>query len=771
MISFILSATAVAFQDALTPSAKPAVVRFGAFIEQLDGRPNTGFAAYDAAGKLWTIPTAGSALAMKADAARVAESLGQCDARGSESSGIAFAPDGSFYVIQQDGNSVNHHSERDLVSDGLGNASSYLGFGSPFAERGAALGQLRGSTGLAFHSHRKTPSFKSDPPAGLLVVDTLNHRISAFDVDDKPVRTFGTFGSGDGQLNHPNDVAIDDSGAAYVADVGNDRIVKFDATGKFVKSFGGRGSQPGLFAAPTGVDVHGQELYVADRDNHRIEVFDLDGNYVYEWGVHALLPREGQGKLHYPTDVAVSPKGDRVAVVEPMEDRVQIFGVAQENTVLTTGERDTSAHFGGHCSVRRDVFAICEPSGPSVSIFDLTRGHPIEITRFGRSGSGAGRMLRPTSVLLDDKAEIVYVADPFAYRISAYRIERKRDEPLRFDPFLAQFVRSVDLTANDLPLRGTWNIEPNGMALGDRGEILVADGANDRVVVFDSNLVPIRAFANGSAVDAKGIAFDRVSGLTAVTSDTQPWGGSVRTFARDGSTGAYLSATNSFGVAWIDASSAWFTNRVFGELGKLEFTGVRGVRFPPPTLAPLSKQNARIGRGEFVKPEGVTIDEHGRVYVVDAGNHRFQILDADGKYLDMFGARFFTEAGRTPAPMAQPANAWDGAQSVTTNDGSWRVLWRARAKPIPRGTPFAIDAWVFAAGEPKTPARNVSLGVDAWMPDHLHGMTRVPRIVPRDDGGFTIEGLSFHMSGRWELDFDVVSKSIAERATVRVDLE
>ena len=50
-------------------------------------------------------------------------------------------------------------------------------------------------------------------------------------------------------------------------------------------------------------------------------------------------------------------------------------------------------------------------------------------------------------------------------------------------------------------------------------------------------------------------------------------------------------------------------------------------------------------------------------------------------------------------------------------------------------------------------------------------MTRVPRIVRRLDQGFTLEGVLLHMSGFWELDFDVTRGGVTSRASVRIDLE
>ena len=79
------------------------------------------------------------------------------------------------------------------------------------------------------------------------------------------------------------------------------------------------GSLPGQLASPGAVRVSGERVYVCDTANHRVLVFDLDGKPLYDWGVHALLPHEGAGKLHYPSGIAVAPDGARALVLEDFE--------------------------------------------------------------------------------------------------------------------------------------------------------------------------------------------------------------------------------------------------------------------------------------------------------------------------------------------------------------------------------------------------------------------------------------------------------------------
>lgn len=108
---------------------------------------------------------------------------------------------------------------------------------------------------------------------------------------------------------------------------------------------------------------------------------------------------------------------------------------------------------------------------------------------------------------------------------------------------------------------------------------------------------------------------------------------------------------------------------------------------------------------------------------------------------------------------------------MTSNDGAWRIVYRLARSPIPRGETFSIDAWVFSADAPDAPRTDVNLSIDAAMPEHGHGMNRVPRIEAQGGGRFRAEGLLFHMPGKWELYFDVTLGPVTERAQTDILLE
>ncbi len=144
-----------------------------------------------------------------------------------------------------------------------------------------------------------------------------------------------------------------------------------------------------------------------------------------------------------------------------------------------------------------------------------------------------------------------------------------------------------------------------------------------------------------------------------------------------------------------------------------------------------------------------------------------------------------TACGALPAhqPVAPHADAranpsahtnWQappGTHAVVSNDGAWRIVYRTEPEPPERGAPFSVEAWVCATSAPDRLRADVALRIDAAMPQHQHGMNRVPAISPSDSGGFRAQGLLFHMAGSWELFFDVTEGAITERAQVKLEVE
>ena len=70
----------------------------------------------------------------------------------------------------------------------------------------------------------------------MYVSDNYNHRIQKFTTNGKFLSKFGSYGSGDGQLQYPLGLAIGPDGMVYVCDSCNHRVVLFSEMGVFVRN-------------------------------------------------------------------------------------------------------------------------------------------------------------------------------------------------------------------------------------------------------------------------------------------------------------------------------------------------------------------------------------------------------------------------------------------------------------------------------------------------------------------------------------------------------
>jgi sugar lactone lactonase YvrE len=117
------------------------------------------------------------------------------------------------------------------------------------------------------------------------------HHIVKFSPDGKVLLRLGMpgmTGADAMHFNQPSDVITAPNGDIFVADGhggnSNARIVKYDRSGKFVKTWGSRGSGRGQLDEPHALAMDSKgRLFVADRANNRIQIFDQNGTFLDEW--------------------------------------------------------------------------------------------------------------------------------------------------------------------------------------------------------------------------------------------------------------------------------------------------------------------------------------------------------------------------------------------------------------------------------------------------------------------------------------------------------
>ena len=118
-----------------------------------------------------------------------------------------------------------------------------------------------------------------------------------------------------------------------------------------------------------------------------------------------------------------------------------------------------------------------------------------------------------------------------------------------------------------------------------------------------------------------------------------------------------------------------------------------------------------------------------------------------------------------PSPQIHPIPA----AVLSTSGGAYRLLVAPGPADIPKNQLFSFTVQV---RDPKTDQAmdGVQLAVDAAMPAHHHGMSTKPKVIANPDRTFTVRGMMLHMSGDWEVYFDVTRAGVTERAQMSVNL-
>ncbi|XP_070570442.1 tripartite motif-containing protein 2-like [Ptychodera flava] len=113
------------------------------------------------------------------------------------------------------------------------------------------------------------------------VVDWGSHTVHIFEQDGNYVKSFGSFGSGEGDFNHSHLMSVDGKGNVYVVGCTNNRVQVFDSVGKFLYLIGSSESGDGQLSSPYGVavDKHGF-VYVSNGRNGKILKYENDGKFI-----------------------------------------------------------------------------------------------------------------------------------------------------------------------------------------------------------------------------------------------------------------------------------------------------------------------------------------------------------------------------------------------------------------------------------------------------------------------------------------------------------
>ncbi len=281
--------------------------------------------------------------------------------------------------------------------------------------------------------------------------------IATIDGDETTAATttpIGSAGTGAGQLERPQGVAVDGSGNTWVTDRTNQRVVEYDGEGKLLREIKAQGSANGQINEPRGVAVAANgNIWVAEAGtNKRIQQFSPTGTYVSKITNAAFTE---------PWGVAVAPDGT-IWVADPAAKKVFLF--KEDGTLIRTINSNQPLGGGTPYGLDVDEFGNAWVTLQGTDQVMALNPAGESLVTFGGTGTEAGKFKSPVDVAIAPSGNI-FVSDDLNSRIQEFRPGGL---------FMRQFG-SLGSASNQLK-------EPRAIdATGLGNELLVADAGNKRI--------------------------------------------------------------------------------------------------------------------------------------------------------------------------------------------------------------------------------------------------------------------------------------------------
>lgn len=336
-----------------------------------------------------------------------------CDSLGGACMDIAGATSSSYVLAAENvGNTV-----RVVVT-----ATNVAGSSSASSKASAVVVQTRtlvyssqfGSEGSGNGQFEHPADVAVAPDGDLWVLDAYNDRVEEFNDKEEYLRQFGSSGSGDGQLSSPKALAMDASGNLWVLDSGNERVEEFNDEGSYLAQFALKIPGEGYLRRPEGIaiDSHG-DIWISDSARGHLAVFKSNGEYIKTVSSQGSEP----GQLEEPEGLAIDSHGD-VWVVDSRDDRIEEFN--EEGSF---------------------------------------------VKQFGSWGTGEGQLIWPYGLAIDPEGNLL-VAETGNDRVQKFTEN-------------GEYIQALGAYGSE---EGEFRLnEPNGLAVDESGDVWVADSGNNRV--------------------------------------------------------------------------------------------------------------------------------------------------------------------------------------------------------------------------------------------------------------------------------------------------
>ena len=179
--------------------------------------------------------------------------------------------------------------------------------------------------------------------------------------------------------------------------------------------------------------------------------------------------------------------------------------------------------------------------------------------------------------------------------------------------------------------------EPEGVAINQRGEVVVTELGGHCVSVFSPSGEKLRSFGTRGSCQGQfdgpyGVGVDGKGNI--LVADFCNY--RIQKFTAEGQ---FLAAVGTYGSGPLQFS--YPTDTAFNTRNKKVYVAGNGNHHVQVLNSDLTfsstfgKQGS--GKGQFINPCGIACDRTGKVFVADTDNNRIQVFTAEGKFLRMFG--------------------------------------------------------------------------------------------------------------------------------------
>ena len=276
-----------------------------------------------------------------------------------------------------------------------------------------------GSYGTGSGQLREAADLTTDSSGNVWVADSQNHNVEEFNSKGEFVRSIGSQGTGNGQFEESVMSVAVSKGDVWATDSSANRVEEFTTEGTFVRAFGSYGTGNGQFYVPEGMAVNSSgDLFVADRGNNRVEEFDPEGKYL-----KSITKIGNIEELEGPSGLALDAKGN-IWVSLTSEQKLEEF--SPEGTLLrsfgTAGSAPGQMMYPERFTIGPETnIWVSEYGNSRVQVFSNTGEY---LYGFGSSGESEGQFQHPRGISIYGTSVYVLDSAPWDWNTVHQRIEK-----------------------------------------------------------------------------------------------------------------------------------------------------------------------------------------------------------------------------------------------------------------------------------------------------------------------------------------------------------